>query len=65
MDRSQAEQLYDSGKEVTVEKLLELDVENRTLKEKLAQLEKNSQESSKPPSSDGPNNRRRPKNKAD
>jgi hypothetical protein len=65
MDRPQAEQLYDSGKEVTVEKLLEFDVENRTLKEKLAQLEKNSQESSKPPSSDGPNNRRRTKNKAD
>jgi transposase len=41
---------------VTVEKLLELDAENQTLKIKLAQLEKNSQESSKPPSSDGPHN---------
>ena len=55
MDRPQAEQLYDSGKEVTVEKLLELDAENKTLKEKVAQLEKNSQDSSKPPSSDTPN----------
>ena len=64
MNRLQAERLYYSGKDVTVEKLLELDAENQTLKEKLAQLEKNSQESSKPPSSDGPGNRR-PKNKDD
>lgn len=54
MDRPAAEQLYDSGKEATVEKLLELDVENKSLKEKIAQLEKTSQESSKPPSSDFP-----------
>jgi len=54
MDRPQAEQLYDSGKEKTVEKLLELDTENKGLKEKVAQLEKNSHDSSKPPSSDRP-----------
>jgi len=54
MDRPQAEQLYDSGKEVTVEKLLELDTENKKLKEKIAQLEKSSHDSSKPPSSDFP-----------
>jgi len=54
MDRSQAEQLYDSGKEVTVAKLLELAAENQALKEKVAQLDKNSQDSSKPPSSDTP-----------
>jgi len=54
MDRSQAEKLYDSGKEITVEKLLELDAENKALKEKVAQLEKSSQDSSKPPSSDMP-----------
>ena len=54
MDRPHAEQLYDSGKEVTVEKLLELDAEIKNLKEKIAQLEKTSQESSKPPSSDFP-----------
>jgi len=54
MDRPQAEQLYDSGKEVIVEKLLELDTENKRLKEKIAQLEKSSHDSSKPPSSDFP-----------
>ena len=54
MDRPHAEQLYDSGKETTVEKLLELDTENKELKEKVAQLEKNSHDSSKPPSSDFP-----------
>ncbi len=54
MDRVQAEKLYDSGKETTVEKLLELDTENKELKEKVARLEKNSQDSSKPPSSDTP-----------
>jgi transposase len=57
MDRSQAEKLYDSGKEITVKKLLELAAENKALKEKVAQLEKNSQDSSKPPSSDTPDNK--------
>jgi len=57
MDRPQAEKLYDSGKKVTVEKLLELDIENKELKEKVAQLEKNSQDSSRPPSSDPPDKR--------
>ncbi len=52
MDKPQAERLYDSGKEPTVSKLLELDAENSSLKEKVAQLEKDSQDSSKPPSSD-------------
>jgi hypothetical protein len=54
MDRPQAEKLYDSGKELTVAKLLELDANNKELKEKVAQLEKNSQDSSQPPSSDTP-----------
>ncbi len=63
MDRPQAEQLYDSGKEATVAKLLELDAENKKLKQKVAQLEKSSQESSKPPSSDGPQTRRKKKKK--
>lgn len=54
MDRPQAEKLYDSGKEITVAKLLELAAENKALKEKVAQLEKSSQDSSKPPSSDTP-----------
>ncbi len=52
MCRSEAEKLYDSGKEPTVAKLLQYDVENKQLKEKIAQLERDSQESSKPPSSD-------------
>ena len=57
MGRDEAEKLYDSGKEPTVEKLLEQDAENRQLKEKVAQLQRNSQESSKPPSSDNPKDR--------
>jgi len=52
MDRQEAERLYDSGKESTVEKLLEYDKENTELKEKIARLERNSRSSSKPPSSD-------------
>jgi len=58
MDRPAAEKIYNSGKEATIEKLLELDAENKSLKEKIAQLEKTSQESSKPPSSDAPKHRR-------
>lgn len=54
MHRQEAEILYDSGKEPTVAKLLEYDTENKQLKNKIAQLEKNSKTSSKPPSSDGP-----------
>jgi len=53
MDRATAEKIYDSGKEATIEKLLELDADNKKLREKIAQLEQTSQESSKPPSSDG------------
>jgi len=52
MDRCGAERLYDCGKEPTVAKLLEYDAENKKLKKKIAQLEKNSTNSSKPPSSD-------------
>ena len=54
MDKQAAEKLYDSGKEPTVAKLLEYDAENEKLKRKIAQLEKNSTNSSKPPSSDNP-----------
>ena len=55
MDKRVAEKLYDSGKEATVEKLLELDDTVEQLKERVAKLERNSQESSKPPSTDNPN----------
>ena len=54
MDKQAAENLYDSGKEPTVAKLLEYDAETEKLKRKIAQLEKNSTNSSKPPSSDNP-----------
>ena len=52
MDRQAAGKLYDSGKEPTVAKLLEYDAETKQLKSRIAQLEKNSTNSSKPPSSD-------------
>lgn len=58
MDKQQAERLYDSGKEPTVNTLLEYDEEITQLKIKISQLEKNSQTSSKPPSSDGPKDKR-------
>ncbi len=54
MDRREAEELYASGKEPTVARLLHLDAENKQLKEELIKLERNSQNSSKPPSSDNP-----------
>ena len=58
MDRGQAEQLYDSGKEPTVTKLLAYDEQVKQLQEKVSQLEKNSRTSSKPPSSDTPQDKR-------
>jgi len=54
MDKPEAERLYDSGKDPTVGKLLELDQECKTLKAKIAALSSDSANSSKPPSSDGP-----------
>jgi len=52
MNRHEAEKIYNSGKEPTVEKLLNYDDETKSLKRKIAQLEKDSKSSSKPPSSD-------------
>jgi hypothetical protein len=52
MNKQTAEQLYDSGKETTVEWLLKLDSKVDELTEKIARLSKNSSTSSKPPSSD-------------
>jgi transposase len=54
MDKPEAERLYDTGKDPTVEKLLEQDQEIKTLKSKIAGLSTDSTNSSKPPSSDGP-----------
>lgn len=60
MDKRAAEKLYDSGKEPTVAKLLEYDEENEKLKRKIAHLEKDSTNSSKPPSSDHPQDESQP-----
>lgn len=57
MNRQEAEQIYDSGKEPTVNKLLELDGKIEQLQIKISNLERNSGNSSKPPSSDGPQNK--------
>jgi transposase len=64
VDKRAAEKLYDSGKEPTVAKLLEYDADNKQLKRKIAQLEKNSTNSSKPPSSDNPQDKN-PKSKTE
>jgi len=57
MNKKEAEAIYDSGKENTVQKLLEYNEEIKNLKIKIAQLTSNSSESSKPPSSDYPANK--------
>lgn len=54
MDRREAEDLYESGKEPTVQKLLELDKQNQVLQAHLFSANLNSTNSSKPPSKDGP-----------
>jgi hypothetical protein len=50
--RIQAEKLYDTNRDATVTKLIELDSENEKFKLQVAKLSKNSSNSSKPPSSD-------------
>jgi transposase len=52
LDRETAEQIYDSGKEPTVNWMLRIDAKLDELTEKVAKLTKNSSNSSKPPSSD-------------
>jgi len=54
MNKHEADILYASGKGPAVARLLEYDAENRQLKKTIAQMEKNSKDSSKPPSSDKP-----------
>lgn len=61
MDKPEAENIYDSGKEPTVTRLLEQDEQIKKLKAKIASLCQNSSNSSKPPSSDGPEKNRYPK----
>jgi len=52
MDKVSAQRLYDSGKEPTIAKLIELDSKVDELTARIAKLSKNSSNSSKPPSSD-------------
>ncbi len=63
LHRKDAEKIYDSGKELTVKKILEMDSENDELKLKIAKLSKNSSNSSKPPSSDIVKPPKKPKGK--
>lgn len=60
MDKPEAEKLYDTGKEPTVTRLLELDDQVKELKKKIVSLSQDSSNSSKPPSSDGPGAKRYP-----
>ncbi len=71
MDRREAEIIFESGKEAVIEKLLEmsariafLEQKVREFDQKIASLTTNSTNSSKPPSSDGPNVQRPKKNKS-
>jgi transposase len=61
MERSEAEAIYDAGREVCVEFILDLAARVQQLEERLARLEaqarQDSQTSSKPPSSDPPKTR--------
>jgi transposase len=61
MDRPEAENIYNSGKELTVTKLLEQDNQIKKLKAKITSLCQDSSNSSKPPSSDWPGKNRYPK----
>ena len=57
MTEKEALELYNSGPDPTIKKLITLDDENKILKGKIASLESNSTNSSKPPSTDGPKDR--------
>jgi|TARA_B100000315_G_C14566025_1_gene583012 transposase len=59
VSKAEAEALYNSGKKPTVKKLLGYFKEIKRLREKIANLEKNSQNSSKPPSSDSPEDKQK------
>ena len=61
MDRQEAERIYNAGKEVVIETLLAMDARIKNLEQKIPELEKaiaslskNSSNSSRPPSSDNP-----------
>ena len=75
MDRSEAEAIYDAGREVVVEVLLRMDQQIRRLEERVARqderiaelerrLNRSSRNSSAPPSSDSPNRPKRSKDRS-
>ena len=75
MDRSEAEAIYDAGRDVVVEVLLRMDEQIRRLGERVARqderiaelerrLNRNSRNSSAPPSSDPPNRPKRGKDRS-
>jgi transposase len=54
MDRQEAQHIYDSGREAVIEKLLSFAAHIRQLEQSIANLTRNSSNSSRPPSSDPP-----------
>ena len=75
MDRSEAEAIYDAGREVVVEVLLRMDAQIRRLEERVAsqderiaqlerKLKRNSRNSSAPPSADPPGRPKRGKDRS-
>lgn len=58
MDRAEAEQIYDQGREAVVKALLEMDARTTKLEQMLSQ---NSSNSDKPPSTDGPSGKKKRK----
>lgn len=54
MNRQEAEQIYESGREMVIERLLSLTAHIRQLEQSIASLTRNSSNSSRPPSSDPP-----------
>lgn len=64
MTYEEAKAIYDLGQESVIAKLMELDQRVRKLEEAVEKLSKNSTNSSKPPSSDGPEVKKPPKKKS-
>jgi hypothetical protein len=54
LDRNEAKAIYERGEEAVIEKLIEMDARLTALERRNAELTSNSTNSSKPPSSDGP-----------
>ena len=63
MDRQEAERIYDAGREAVIETLLSLAARIRELEKTVAKLTQNSSNSSRPPSSDPPWNKKEPSRK--